>query len=443
MGISKIRFAMLSCIGGAFALAGTANAQQAIPASYARTAPAPVTYQDAVASDASAYRYDAEPSYGCAGGGLDNIGGCGVGSRLGSRCGGGLGDCNLGEQWKLFGTACDQPRVNVGGWLQSGYHSEDNGLFNSNPDELNLHQAWLFAEKAATSNNGQLGFGFRFDAMYGIDSGDTQAFGNTTDGMGRVRGFDNGFNRGADYGWAIPQLYGEVAGEKWSAKVGHFYTLIGYEVVTAPDNFFYSHAMTMYNSEPFTHTGALGTFNVSDDLTMYAGWTLGWDTGFDQFADGSSFLGGFSAPLGEFSTLTYMTTFGDLGARGSDAYSHSVVVDTALTENLNWVVQSDLLRVDSTGEDNVGLNQYFLYSINECLGVGSRLEWWKGDSLTGYAPHGGVLPATGSHSYYGATFGVNYKPHANIVVRPEYRVDWSPVLGYEQGYFGVDVIALF
>ena len=448
MGISKIRFAVLSCIG-VFALASTVSAQG-------------VVYQDASFTGGhNVYQSVAQPyaSSGCtscAGGGgglrsrignVSNCGGSGIGSRIGSRCGGAglLGGCNLGDQWQLFGSDCDEPRYNIGGWFQGGYHSQGNDLFNSNPDRFNLHQAWFFAEKVATPGaNGQLGFGWRFDGMYGTDAGDTQAFGNTTDPGGRIRGFDNGFNRGGDYGWAIPQLYGEVAGENWSAKVGHFYTLVGYEVVTAPDNFFYSHAITMYNSEPFTHTGAVGTFNVSDDLTLYGGWTLGWDTGFDQFQDGSSFIGGFSAPVGDNSSLTYITTIGDLGARGSDAYTHSIVVDTAVTDKFNWVVQSDLVRVGSTGEDNVGLNQYFLYSVNDCLGVGLRAEWWKGDALTGYAPHGGVFPAGGgSHSYYDVTFGINYKPHANIIIRPEYRYDWSPALGYEEGYVGIDMIALY
>ena len=71
----------------------------------------------------------------------------------------------------------------------------------------------------------------------------------------------------------------------WSIKGGHFYTLLGYEVVTAPDNFFYSHAFTMYLSEAFTHTGALVTYEGLPDTTVYAGWTAGWDTGFDQFFD--------------------------------------------------------------------------------------------------------------------------------------------------------------
>ena len=62
----------------------------------------------------------------------------------------------------------------------------------------------------------------------------------------------------------------------WSVKVGHFYTIIGWEVVTAPDNFFYSHAYTMYNSEPFTHTGVLGhAWPLTEDVEVYGGYTLG------------------------------------------------------------------------------------------------------------------------------------------------------------------------
>ena len=338
--------------------------------------------------------------------------------------------------WTLF----NFENLNVGGWFQGGYSSESNDLFNNRPDEFNLHQGYLFVEKVAEAQDGRLGFGFRFDGVYGVDGPDTQSFGNNFGNFD----FSDEFNRGATYGWAIPQLYGEVAGENWSVKVGHFYTLVGYEVVTAPDNFFFSHAITQYNSEPFTHSGAVGTFNVSEKTTIYAGWTAGWDTGFDQFEDGSNFLGGFSTSVTDNSTLTYITTIGDFGARGSDAYGHSIVYDVAVTDNFNYVLQSDLLRVDSTGEDNVGINQYFLYDINDRLAAGVRAEWWKADSLTGYAPHGGVFPAGGgSHSYYDVTVGLNIKPSQNLIIRPEYRYDWSPALGYEQGYAGIDVIALF
>lgn len=361
---------------------------------------------------------------------------CG-GSCLGGGCLSGVCDCCLGDAWTLSGALHGDcpPAVTIGGWFQAGYHSESNDLFNNRPDEFALHQGWLYAEKAATCNSP---IGFRADIMYGIDGTDTQAFGNNPGEWD----FQNGFDHGA-YSWAIPQLYAEILLGEWSVKAGHFYTLVGYEVVTAPDNFFYSHAMTMYNSEPFTHTGAVASRSVSDNLQIHAGWTLGWDTGFDQFGSGSSWLGGFSYSLSDDASFTYISTAGNFGARGDDAYSHSLVLDMSVTDNFNWVVQSDLVRVDATGEDNVGLNQYFLYSVNDCLGLGARVEWWKADNITGYAPHGAVLPATGSFSYYAATFGVNYRPHANIIVRPEVRVDWSPAANYDETYFGVDAIFTF
>lgn len=369
--------------------------------------------------------------------------GCGVAPSCGP-CGGcagnglGLYDCELGDAWTLSSAMHGDcpPCIDIGGWFSAGYHTASNDLFNSRPDSFALHQGWLYGEKAATNDSP---LGFRADLMYGIDAGDTQAFGNNPGNWD----FDNGLDHGA-YGWAIPQLYAEVAlTDTWSVKAGHFYTLIGYEVVTAPDNFFYSHAITMYNSEPFTHTGVLATGSYGDSLTLYAGWTSGWDTGFDSVDDGSSWLGGFSVSAGENATLTYISTAGNFGARGDEAYSHSIVFDTTMTENLNWVLQSDLVRVGATGEDNVGINQYFLYTVSDCVGFGARIEWWKADNITGYAPHNATLPADGSFSYYAATFGMNYRPSANLILRPELRIDWSPAADYDESYFGIDAVFTF
>ena len=383
-------------------------------------------------------------------------GGCRDGCQLGSR----MGDVNLaekfesimesrfgcnnecaedlGDPWTLFGRNCDEPWLKIGGWFSAGWHENSNDLFNSEPDEFNLHQGWLFAEKVAESKCGEFGFGFRFDGMYGIDAPDTQAFGNP----GATWDLDPRFTRGGGFGWALPQVYGEVAKGDWTVKVGHFYTLVGYEVVPAPDNFFYSHSITMYNSEPFTHTGAIASYQLNDDTTIYGGWTAGWDTGYD-FTDGSNFLGGFSTALGEDSTLTYITTFGDFGARGDDAYSHSFVLNTTLSENLTSVLQSDLVSVGSTGEDNVGLNHYLFYQCSPRIAFGKRTEWWKGDDITGYAPYGSVSPGVGSQSHYEGTWGVNLMLNANVRLRPEYRYNWSPALDYEEGAFAMDIVATY
>ncbi|QGJ69526.1 Secreted protein containing DUF1597 [Planctomycetales bacterium 10988] len=324
------------------------------------------------------------------------------------------------EAWSLMGDS-DAP-FTVGGWIQAGYHDGSTTLFNDRPDEINLHQAWAYIERVADGSCG-LDFGFRFDAMYGIDGTDTQAFGNVPGRWDYLNGFDHG-----PQSWALPQAYVEAAYGDLSVIAGHFYTLIGYEVVTAPDNFFYSHALTMYNAEPFTHTGALATYSASDDLTIYGGYTFGWDTGFDDFnGDASSFLGGASYSVTEDVALTYILTAGDFGWRG-EGYSHSVVADWSVTDNLNYVIQSDLVRADEF--DAVGVNQYLFYSITDCLAVGARGEWFKSDGV----------------SFYEITYGVNYSPIANMTIRPEYRHQWSPTDAADfadNDVFGVDAYVTF
>lgn len=356
-----------------------------------------------------------------------------------SSCGGGLlGFCegDLGDPWTLSSLCADEcgnpPAVVIGGWTQFGYTNKSDGVFNTHPNNLNLHQGWLYAEKATDGSDG-LDFGGRIDLVYGVDAQNTQAFGNNPG----VYDFQNGWDHGI-YGWALPQLYAEVAYNDLKVKAGHFYTLLGYEVVTAPGNFFYSHAFTMNFSEAFTHTGVLASYTAGD-VTYHGGWTLGWDTGFDQFNGGSSFLGGASVKAAEDVTVTYITTFGNLGWTG-DGYSHSIVADWAISDNWQYVFQSDFINTNfnplTAGPYNtVGWNNYLFYTVSDRVKVGGRAEWWKADGS----------------SYYEVTGGVNIKPCANLVIRPELRYQWAPgqddanVFGIpvNTGIFGIDAIVTF
>ena len=217
-----------------------------------------------------------------------------------------------------------------------------------------------------------------------------------------------------------------VARGDWSVKAGHFFTLVGYEVVSAPDNFFYSHAYTMNNSEPFTHTGFVATYSGLENVELYGGWTAGWDTGFDQFGGGSNFLGGASLTVNDNSTLTYITTIGDFGARGagSSSYGHSLVLDTAVSNELNWILQSDY--VDDGLVTQYGINNYLIYTVNDCLGYGLRTEWWHSAGM----------------DFYEVTGGVNYRVHSNVIFRPEVR--WEDfATGSDQTIFGIDAIFTF
>ena len=331
-------------------------------------------------------------------------------------CGTGLFGCG-GDPFTLSSVLLpeDAP-FTIGGWTAIGYTSNSTGLFNSHPDRLNLTQQYLYAERVADGSDG-FDLGFRVDGIYGVDAQDTQAFGEPAPQTHFDTDWDNGI-----YGFAIPQLYAEAAYGDLSVKVGHFYTLVGYEVVTAPDNFFYSHSFTMYNSEPFTHTGALATYNASDSTTVYGGYVFGWDTGFDRFTTGnpgdtsrgSAGIFGVSQAINDNLTVTYIGLAGDMGLNGS-GYNHSVVADFKLTDQLNYVFQTDTVNLQQLG--SIGVNNFLFYTINDKLAVGGGAEWYK-SNLTGNV-------GQGWESVYVTRAGLNIRPVNNLVIRPEYRYQWG------------------
>ena len=103
--------------------------------------------------------------------------------------------------------------------------------------------------------------------VYGTQGQDAQAFGNQNNGWDKA--WDHGI-----YGWAMPQAYVELGYDGWSIKMGHFYTPNAYEVYPATGNFFYSHSLSWFNSEPITHTGFIAQKAVNDCWTVFGGFSL-------------------------------------------------------------------------------------------------------------------------------------------------------------------------
>jgi len=313
--------------------------------------------------------------------------------------------------------------IDIGGWVQAGAiinaHGDktSNGPLGFNDDpHFNMHQTWIYAHRDAQTDGCGVDWGGGIDFVYGADGPDTQAFGDETWDYGWWSG--NGV-----YGSAIPQLYAELAINKMKIKAGHFYTNIGYEVVQAPDNFFFSHAYTMYYGEPFTHTGFIAEYALMDCLTLQGGWVDGWDSGWGNRFGSSMFIGGISADLTEDMSLTWALTTGQ--QRGASAhqqlYMNSIVFQWEVTEKFTYVLQHDMGNTDIydqavTPSNWWGINQYFLYQLCDELAVGMRLEWFRDNNGT-------RVPPFNAGNYYGLTFGLNWIPCDCVVVRPELRYD--------------------
>ena len=328
--------------------------------------------------------------------------------------------------------------------------------FNDRAWQGQMNQLYLINERILKED--QLSLGGRVDLLYGTDYIYTTA-----------TGFDGGWNdtNGGNryYGLAMPQLYGEVGTQVLNIKFGHFYTLIGYEVVPAIGNFFYTHAYTMQYGEPFTHTGVLATWNPNDQLSIIGGITNGWDNWdnglptlqanpFPGSTSNASFLGAvtFSSSDGsqaltlanssgnEFATASFVNPF---SAYVGNRTVTSIVYSNEFTEKLTYVYQSDLgyqayaggdipVYYETQGQQPgsaywYGVNQYLFYNFTDYLIGGLRLEWFRDNNGTRvqYGLRPGSPEATGfAGNFWAMTWGLNYLVGNNLVIRPELRYDW-------------------
>ena len=362
--------------------------------------------------------------------------GCGVASACDGACGG-CGACDAYcEPWRLF------PELpycfTLTGWLAAGgtvnewsTPSRYNGpvAFNDRR-EFQVNQLYMVLDRPVQMDGYGWDWGARLDLLYGTDFIFNQQFGWETYPNGNAK-----WNSSNHYGLAMPQAYVEVAYNQLSLKAGRFYTILGYESPMAASNFFYSHAYTMMYGEPFTHTGGLFTWKYSDQLDIYAGLVNGWDQ-FDGVTDKLNVLAGFAYhPCHgvywiNWSIITGETNTGDL------VYAPTTLYSFVFGWNINcrwqYVLQHDLgwtaaATGGQQGTEWYGINQYLYYLVNDRWRLGARFEWFRDDDGArvglGTRPTNPYTGGSPGH-FYALTFGANWTPGTNLIVRPELRYDW-------------------
>ncbi len=367
--------------------------------------------------------------------------------------------------------------LTFGGWLQTGvtYNAGNPGngfngpvTFGDRSAELQLNQLYFFLQRAVATEGDSWDFGGRFDFMWGSDSIFTQAYGvpayDVNDGTALTRNhWDLNLLRNTSrfYDIALPQLYLEAyvpIGNGLNVKAGHFYTPIGYEVVTAPDNFFYSHSYTMQYGEPFTHTGIMANYAFDKNWSTLAGVltgsaTGGWDGGWDQqLGNWGGLLGATWNTEDKATSFNITGTYSGVSERHSQGWGiYSMVFKHNILDDLHMVLQHDhgfangvLINGETVDATWYGINSYLMYDITDKLGVGMRGEWFRDNNGFRVCSPGRVSAATNaagpdnvpvssaasflatcnSASWYAFTLGLNYKPVKWITLRPNVRYDW-------------------
>ena len=245
---------------------------------------------------------------------------------------------------------------------------------NDRAGEYQLNQAWLYFVKPTKTDGYGWDIGGRIDVVYGTDWRFGQCYGLETS-------IDdpNSF-----YGLVLPQFYGEVAVNDLTVKMGHFATFTSLELIPAPLNFFYSHALLACPYfDPVLVTGMQADYKLNDNWTAVGGFNNG-SMMFEDPTDTYNFLGGVKrASDDKRSNLSVMVDAGpQVGFTGVHDRTNVIAVYTyQLTERFMYGSQytAGIEKHGSVihpGHDAswYGTEQLFTYKLNDKWSAGSAIR---------------------------------------------------------------------
>ena len=221
--------------------------------------------------------------------------------------------------------------------------------------------------------------------------------------------------------WTMPDD-GPSSLKGLTLKGGKFVTLLGAEVIEPWSNYNYSRSFLFSFAIPFTHTGALVSYPISDKLSVTGGAVEGWDK-VQSNNQGWSGIGNVTYTLSDQVTLAANGIWGPEqtnktgNKRGVADFVATIKPTSALTLLLNY----DWGHEDAAAAGNeAGLWQGFAavanYAFTDRASAAVRGEWFE--------DHGGTRTGT-VQSLYEATVTGKYLITQHLYGQIEYRHDES------------------
>lgn len=233
--------------------------------------------------------------------------------------------------------------------------------------------------------------------------------------------------------------YNAPVGKGLKFTFGKFATYHGAEVIEARDNPNYSRSFLFNFAVPFTHTGFSAAYPFSETLTASVHIVNGWDNAEDNNKGKTV---GFSFALTPIELLAMNFNF-MYGPEQKDNTSHNrFLFDWVATlkpvKNLSFILNTDYAAEqkdpNADGEDSkwYGAAGIVKYDFTELFGLALRGEYFKDPE--------GARTGT-AQALKEITFTPEIRLVKGLILRPEYRHDWSDRNSFD-GSKDQDTVAL-
>jgi hypothetical protein len=351
------------------------------------------------------------------------------------------------------GRTLDDWGIDIYGHIEAGYtYNFDNPsndqnafrLFDFQDQKVILDQIDLSIERRVDYRKNKWDVGGLMEWIYGADAGLIHANG-VFDWYDGPRKPENQFDPTQFYvDITMPVLNGA------RLRVGKFANLVGYESINPTADFigFYSRSFVFGSGYPFTHTGALFTFDPCSAVTVTAGVTRGDEQSFKDNNDAVSFLGSVNWVINKQMALYVANSTGPEQPDNNSDYrtTWDATFYWQATDRCKFLANGYFLY-DGAGAADGGSG--YLYSLallgsyDMCKEATFKV---RGEY---FHDQDGVRVPAGT-SLYEVTVGLDVTPFArdpwgkNLVLRPEVRFDFSDDDVFDgeshQYTFGIDAI---
>lgn len=223
-------------------------------------------------------------------------------------------------------------------------------------------------------------------------------------------------------------------------QFGKFVTMHGAEVIEAVDNMNFSRGLLFNYAIPFTHTGVMIGYPFSDKVSANFYVVNGWDNFNDEGSSKTLCLSVNVTPVEQFSVVANLMNGREVltpGASCSDSIcSNRFLSDTIITvkpvKNLTFVVNPDYATQSNAASDGsdakwYGVAGYVKYDFSDLFSATVRGEYFNDSD--------GVRTGTAQKAKE-ITLTPEFRIAKNLVVRPEYRHDWSDKMVFDTATAG-------